>query len=240
MPQSLTKLYAHLVFSTKNRQPFLDQEIQPRVHAYLATIIRGLECPWAIVGGVCRSRSHPIRHGQETRPRRVCGTGQARVVEVRQNAWREVQALLLATWLRAFLCQPERSRRSRGVCSQPEEHHRTRTFQEEYRRYFASMGSNSTNNTFGTERAGQSWLNMAFGQRAYGIPLPGAAVATATLPQATLAKGLRPNPQQPARGLPRRRTHRGPPMWARKAIEEHAPASTPAPPILLAEGLRST
>jgi hypothetical protein len=24
MPQSLTKMYAHLVFSTKNRQPFLD------------------------------------------------------------------------------------------------------------------------------------------------------------------------------------------------------------------------
>ena len=25
MPQSLTKLYAHLVFSTKNREPFLER-----------------------------------------------------------------------------------------------------------------------------------------------------------------------------------------------------------------------
>ena len=52
MPQSLTKLYAHLVFSTKNRQPFLDAGIQPRVHAYLATIVRQLGRSWVVVGGV--------------------------------------------------------------------------------------------------------------------------------------------------------------------------------------------
>jgi len=52
MPQSLTRLYAHLVFSTKNRQPFLDEAIRPRVHAYLATIIRGLDSKWVVVGGV--------------------------------------------------------------------------------------------------------------------------------------------------------------------------------------------
>jgi REP element-mobilizing transposase RayT len=52
MSQSLTKLYAHLIFSTKNRQPFLDDAIRPRVHAYQATIIRGLDSPWVVVGGV--------------------------------------------------------------------------------------------------------------------------------------------------------------------------------------------
>ena len=40
MPQSLTKLYAHLIFSTKNRKPLIDKEIQLRLHAYLATVIR--------------------------------------------------------------------------------------------------------------------------------------------------------------------------------------------------------
>lgn len=52
MPQSLTKLYAHLIFSTKNRQPLLDDEIRPRVHAFLATIIREMDSPWVVVGGV--------------------------------------------------------------------------------------------------------------------------------------------------------------------------------------------
>ena len=52
MPQALTKLYAHLIFSTKNRQPFLDDAIRPRVHAYLATIVRDFGSPWVVVGGV--------------------------------------------------------------------------------------------------------------------------------------------------------------------------------------------
>lgn len=52
MPQSLTKLCAHLVFSTKNRQPFLDDTIRSRVHGYIATTIRDLESPWVVVGGV--------------------------------------------------------------------------------------------------------------------------------------------------------------------------------------------
>ncbi|MDA0837600.1 MAG: transposase [Planctomycetota bacterium] len=52
MSLSLTRLYAHLIFSTKNRHPSLDDEIRPRVHAYLATIIRGMESPYVVVGGV--------------------------------------------------------------------------------------------------------------------------------------------------------------------------------------------
>lgn len=52
MPQSLCRLYAHLVFSTKNRTPLLDEIIRPRVHAYLATLTRDLGSPWVVVGGV--------------------------------------------------------------------------------------------------------------------------------------------------------------------------------------------
>ncbi len=52
MPQSLTKLYAHLVFSTKHRRPLLDKEIRPAVHGYMASVLRDLECPWVKVGGV--------------------------------------------------------------------------------------------------------------------------------------------------------------------------------------------
>ena len=52
MPQSLTKLYAHLIFSTKTHERWLDDEIRSRVHAYLATVIRDLDSPWVVVGSV--------------------------------------------------------------------------------------------------------------------------------------------------------------------------------------------
>ena len=52
MSQSLTKIYAHLIFSTKNRERWLDGQIRTRVLGYLATVIRDLDSPWVVVGGV--------------------------------------------------------------------------------------------------------------------------------------------------------------------------------------------
>ena len=52
MPQSLTKLYAHLIFSTKNRQPYLTSGIRSQVHAYLSTLVRDSGSPHVVVGGV--------------------------------------------------------------------------------------------------------------------------------------------------------------------------------------------
>ena len=42
MPQSLSNVILHIIFSTKNREPWLDSAIRPRMHAYLATICRNL------------------------------------------------------------------------------------------------------------------------------------------------------------------------------------------------------
>lgn len=53
MPQSLSHIYLHLVFSTKNHQPFIDVLIQPELYAYIAKILYD-ECssPAKIIGGV--------------------------------------------------------------------------------------------------------------------------------------------------------------------------------------------
>ena len=42
MPQSLSKVILHIIFSTRDREPWLDDAIRPRLHAYLATICRDL------------------------------------------------------------------------------------------------------------------------------------------------------------------------------------------------------
>jgi REP element-mobilizing transposase RayT len=53
MPQSLSAVYIHLVFSTKERYPYLiDEHIQRDLHAYLGEISKRLECPPIRVGGV--------------------------------------------------------------------------------------------------------------------------------------------------------------------------------------------
>ncbi len=38
MPQSLTKIYLHVVFSTKNRIPIISEEIRPNAQAYFVQV----------------------------------------------------------------------------------------------------------------------------------------------------------------------------------------------------------
>ena len=52
MPQSLSKVILHLVFSTKDREPWLDSNVRSRVHAYLATICRDLGAEFVRIGGI--------------------------------------------------------------------------------------------------------------------------------------------------------------------------------------------
>ena len=51
MPQSLSYLLVHIVFSTKDRTPVLDAAVRPALQAYLATVARNAECECYRVGG---------------------------------------------------------------------------------------------------------------------------------------------------------------------------------------------
>ena len=53
MSQSLSIVYLHLVFSTKERRPFLrDKAVRDALHAYLGGVSKQLDCPPILVGGV--------------------------------------------------------------------------------------------------------------------------------------------------------------------------------------------
>ena len=42
MPQSLSKVYIHIIFSTKNRFPWILEEIRPNIQAYIVEVASGL------------------------------------------------------------------------------------------------------------------------------------------------------------------------------------------------------
>ena len=53
MPQSHAKVYLHIVFSTKNRDPFLsNDDVRNEMHTYLGGTCNKLGCQILIVGGV--------------------------------------------------------------------------------------------------------------------------------------------------------------------------------------------
>ena len=51
MGQSLVKNYIHLVFSTKYREPLIDEAIESELYAYLGGICNQLECQPIKIGG---------------------------------------------------------------------------------------------------------------------------------------------------------------------------------------------
>jgi len=52
MGSTFFSLHYHIVFSTKERHPFIDAEFRPRVHSYLGGIIRRMNGVAEVVGGV--------------------------------------------------------------------------------------------------------------------------------------------------------------------------------------------
>jgi len=51
MPQSLSKVYVHITFSTKYRQPVIDDAIKSSLFEYIGGVCKGLECNPVRIGG---------------------------------------------------------------------------------------------------------------------------------------------------------------------------------------------
>ena len=140
MPQSLTKLYAHLVFSTKNRHPFLDKEIQCRVHGYLATVIRSVDSPYVVVGGVADHVHILFDMGKMHAP-------VVFVEQVKRESSKFVKTLGPRYsdfyWQRGygmFSVSPTHFADAEKYVRNQEEHHRKKTFQEEFREFLERYG----------------------------------------------------------------------------------------------------
>src|ERR1051326_358670 len=51
MPQSLSSILIHLVFSTKLREPFITPAVETELHKYLAAVFRACQSPALSIGG---------------------------------------------------------------------------------------------------------------------------------------------------------------------------------------------
>jgi putative transposase len=140
MPQSLSKVIPHIIFSTKNREPWLDSARRPRIHAYLATIWRDQGGEALRVGGVA---DHV--HIVTTLPRTL---SQAQLIEgIKKPSSKWIKALEARYrgffWQRgygAFSVSPSQLGTALKYLETQQEHHRTRTFQEEYRQLLRRHG----------------------------------------------------------------------------------------------------
>ncbi len=52
MPQSLSAVLVHLVFSTKSREPWIRSPIDRELHAYGTTVLTNAKCPTLALNGM--------------------------------------------------------------------------------------------------------------------------------------------------------------------------------------------
>ena len=51
MPQSLSRTLIHIIFSTKNRLPFIDESIENQLFSFMGAVCNNYKCQSIIVGG---------------------------------------------------------------------------------------------------------------------------------------------------------------------------------------------
>lgn len=132
MPQSLAQIYQHIVFSTKDRRPFLqDKAFRTKLHAYMVGAFQGLGSPALKIGGV-EDHVHILC--------RLSRTGSIsdliRDVKRETSKWikehgRQMDAFQWQQGYGAFSISPQHVEPLVKYIEEQEEHHRTEPFQAE-------------------------------------------------------------------------------------------------------------
>jgi REP-associated tyrosine transposase len=130
--QSLANILTHLIFSTKNREPLLaDKDLRQRAHTYLAAVLQDLKCPALIVGGVA-DHVHILCQLAKTQSVSVV----MEHLKTSSSKWLKTQGIRTFSWQRGYGAFSVSQSNVASVVSyieKQEEHHRTVTFEEEFR-----------------------------------------------------------------------------------------------------------
>ncbi len=137
MPQSLATVYLHLVFSTKERRPWLhDEAVRASLHEYLGGISKRLECAPILIGGVEDHVHILARFG-----RTISIADWVKEIKRSSNLWLQEHG---TNWrdfqwqggYAVFSVSQSSLSRVRDYVARQEEHHRKLSFQDELRAMF--------------------------------------------------------------------------------------------------------
>ena len=133
MPQSLSSLLVHLVFSTKGRHPWISPELEAELHPYLATVMQACESPALVING---TQDHVHILFVLARTQRLCDVVEE--VKKRSSRWAKTKG----TAYRGFQWQAGYGAFSLGqsmvatvkkYIANQKQHHGRRSFQDEFR-----------------------------------------------------------------------------------------------------------
>ena len=140
MPQSLSLVAVHLIFSTKDRQPVLNTSVRGELHAYLADVARNMGCECYRTGGVADHVHLAIRL---SRTLAIADTVQE--LKTASSKWlkKKGPGLTRFSWQRGYACFSVGPTDLDKLCAyidDQETRHRKRTFKDELRTFLRKYG----------------------------------------------------------------------------------------------------
>lgn len=129
MPQSLSKILVHIVFSTKDREPRIEPSFERELHAYLATVARSCDSPVLQIGGM---RDHV--HLLVGLGRRTCIADLVKQLKQSSSVWLKSHGRFY--WQRgygAFSIGESNAAACKRYIREQRAHHTKMTYQEELR-----------------------------------------------------------------------------------------------------------
>jgi REP-associated tyrosine transposase len=135
MPQSLVSLTNHIVFSTKNREPFIDAELAPRLYGYVGGIVSNTKSVLLASGGV---EDHI--HLLVSLSRTISIADFIRIVKTNSSLWvhetfPDRSRFAWQSGYGAFSVSKRIVAQVKGYIANQKEHHKKETFKEEYLRF---------------------------------------------------------------------------------------------------------
>lgn len=140
MPQSLVRMIGHIIFSTKNREPVLTPEVRPLLFAYMAGVLNKTECPAILIGGhidhihaLCLvNKNFAIKNILEEMKTTSSKWIKTQGAEFREFHWQNGYG--------AFSVSASNIEKVKRYIQNQEDHHRKKTFQEEFREFLNRYG----------------------------------------------------------------------------------------------------
>ena len=153
MPQSLANVLIHIIFSTKNRYPFIDPGIENELYPYLATACRTCHCPAHQDRGDRGSCPHRLFPGANGEHRKAPRRNQDLTPHVGSSPkGRAIPGFAWQGGYGAFSISQSQLESLKTYIENQREHHRVRTFQEVVSRASSrNTRSSTTSVTCGTE-----------------------------------------------------------------------------------------
>jgi len=135
MPQTLSFNLVHVIFSTKDREGSIPDELSDALHAYLAGTARSLGCECFRAGGVANHvhlalRLPPVKAAAKT----------VSEIKTGSSAWMKQQGVKDFAWQRGyglFSVSPADIGALVRYIETQKAHHRKRGFQDEMRAFYA-------------------------------------------------------------------------------------------------------